>query len=304
MRRLCTGIFYFITLCCFAEAPPAEAPPAEAPPAEAPPAEAPPAEAPPAEAPPAEAPPAEAPPAEAPPAPEVRLELVEDLFRAVAGADAKRVGEILAEGADVNAVLPFPPPEDLVVRFRGQMLEYYLKVEKGLTPLMLASAMGYPEIVRLLLDRGAKPQAGTKKHRTNALWLAGRNGHVEVMQILLGVGPGSEAARLKIRISVADQTAWLWKDGQIVRTMPVSTGRKKFPTPTGRFVVTDKHRDWKSTIYPARMPYYLRLSCRDFGIHAGVVPGYPASHGCVRIPTADAKVLFAEIPQGTLVEIE
>ena len=229
-------------------------------------------------------------------------DLTPDLFRAVAAADTEFVRQLLDAGADVNACLAQPAPEDLLERFKETSLEYYLKEEKGLTPLMLASAMGYPEIVKLLLERGAKRNALTKKHRTFALWLAGRNGHVEVMQLLLGVEP--ESGLPKIHITLADQTAWFWKDGQIVRTMRVSTGRKKFPTPKGRFVVTDKYRDWKSTLYPARMPYFLRLSCRDFGMHAGVVPGYPASHGCIRLPLADAKALFAEVPLGTLVEIE
>lgn len=236
------------------------------------------------------------------PAPLPPPDLTPDLFRAVAGADKKLVGQFLDAGADVNACLAQPAPEDLLERFKGTSLEYYLREEKGLTPLMLASAMGYPEIVKLLLERGAKRNALTKKHRTFALWLAGRNGHIEVMQLLLGEEP--ESGWPKIHIILADQTAWFWKDGEIVRTMRVSTGRKKFPTPKGRFVVTDKYRDWKSTLYPARMPYFLRLSCRDFGMHAGVVPGYPASHGCIRLPLADAKALFAEVPLGTLVEIE
>ena len=231
-------------------------------------------------------------------------DLTPDLFRAVAAADTVAVARLLDGGVDANATLPQPVPQDLSKRFRDTNLEYYISVEKGLTPLMLASAMGYSDIVRLLLERGAKRGAVTKKHRTFALWLAGRNGHVEVMQLLLGVAPGSDAGQAKIHISLADQTAWFWKDGKIERSFPVSTGSKKLPTPKGRFVVTDKYKDWKSTIYPAKMPFFLRLSCKDFGMHAGVLPGYPASHGCIRIPVADARVLFEEVQVGTLVEIE
>lgn len=226
------------------------------------------------------------------------------LFLAVAAADTALVTHLLDTGADANAILPLPAPQALLERFRDTNLEYYLTVEKGLTPLMLASAMGFTDMVRLLLDRGAKRGAVTKQHHTFALWLAGRNGHVAVMQLLLGVTPDSDAGQAKIHINLAGQTAWFWKAGKIERTFPVSTGTKRLPTPKGRYVVTDKYRDWRSTIYPARMPYFLRLSCKDFGIHAGVLPGYPASHGCIRIPPADAKALFTEVPVGTLVEIE
>jgi len=238
------------------------------------------------------------------PAPPPPPDLAPDLFRAVAGADTGLLGQLLDSGADVNATLPVPVPDDLLRQYRGEDLEYFFRVEKGLTPLMLAAALGRADIVKLLLERGAKRSAATKKHKTTALWLAGHYGHVEVMQLLLGVDPGLDAGRTKIHISLADQTAWFWRDGKLERTMPVSTGRKKLPTPKGRFVVTDKYRDWKSTIYPAMMPYFLRLSCKDFGMHAGVLPGYPASHGCIRLPAADAKVLFAEVPLGTLVEID
>jgi len=238
------------------------------------------------------------------PTPPPLPDLTPDLFCAVAAADTKLVGQLLDAGVDVNAALPQPASPDLLKRFRDTDLEYYITVEKGLSPLMLASAMGYTDIVRLLLDRGAKRHAVTKKHRTFALWLAGRYGHVEAMQLLLGVAPESDVGQTKIHISLTDQTAWFWKDGKIERNFPVSTGRKKLPTPKGRFVVTDKYKEWKSTIYPAKMPYFLRFSCKDFGMHAGVLPGYPASHGCIRIPVADAKVLFEEVPVGTLVEIE
>jgi lipoprotein-anchoring transpeptidase ErfK/SrfK len=52
------------------------------------------------------------------------------------------------------------------------------------------------------------------------------------------------------------------------------------------------------------MPYFMRLSCLDFGMHEGVVPNYPASHGCIRLPSEAARKLFAEIPVGTLVTVQ
>jgi len=51
------------------------------------------------------------------------------------------------------------------------------------------------------------------------------------------------------------------------------------------------------------MPYFMRLNCRDFGMHAGVVASYPASHGCIRLPSGVARRLFSEIPVGTVVMI-
>ena len=51
------------------------------------------------------------------------------------------------------------------------------------------------------------------------------------------------------------------------------------------------------------MPYFQRLSCGDFGLHAGVVPGYPASHGCIRVPAGNAAKLFAMTQAGDRVMI-
>lgn len=231
-------------------------------------------------------------------------DLTPDLFRAVAASDIPSVKKLISQGVDVNATLPHPAPQDLVQRFLHTHLEYFVRQENGLTPLMLASAMGDPDMVRSLLALGANRHAVTRKNKTFALWLAGRGGHVEVMQILLGVEPGSDAARLKIQVLLADQTAFLWRDGALLRSIPISSGRQKFPTPKGKYVVTNKYKDWRSTIYRVRMPYYLRLSCQAFGLHAGSLPGYPASHGCIRLPPREAEALFADVPVGTLVEIE
>ena len=80
-------------------------------------------------------------------------------------------------------------------------------------------------------------------------------------------------------------------------------------TPIGQILVdlgliTDKDRNHWSTIYKVEMPYFMRLSCLDFGMHEGVVPNYPASHGCIRLPGDAARKFFAEIPIGTLVTVK
>jgi lipoprotein-anchoring transpeptidase ErfK/SrfK len=123
------------------------------------------------------------------------------------------------------------------------------------------------------------------------------------MQMLLGPEcPKPE--QLRIEISLAMQRATIIRDGVETMHTSISTGRPGFSTKTGRFVITDKHLEHHSTIYHnASMPYFMRLSGRDFGMHEGVVPGYPASHGCIRLPGDTARKLFKEIPIGTLVTI-
>ena len=83
----------------------------------------------------------------------------------------------------------------------------------------------------------------------------------------------------------------------------LGTGRSGYATPPGAFVITNKNRDWRSTIYHVRMPFFLRLSCGDFGLHQGNVPGYPASHGCIRVPAGKAEELFSLAEIGDAVEI-
>ena len=113
------------------------------------------------------------------------------------------------------------------------------------------------------------------------------------------------AADLLLRLDVGVPTlrATLYRDGAAVFNTGISSGRPGFATAKGKFVVTDKKTHHFSTIYKVEMPYFMRLSCRDFGMHEGVVPGYPASHGCIRLPGDAARRLFKEVPLGTLVTI-
>jgi lipoprotein-anchoring transpeptidase ErfK/SrfK len=123
-----------------------------------------------------------------------------------------------------------------------------------------------------------------------------------MMRLILGRDPLREERHIEVRLS--EQKATLFDSaGNELFTTKVSTGRRGFATPTGEFVITDKNRDWTSTIYHASMPYFQRLSCSDFGLHQGNVPGYPASHGCIRVPPGNAAKLFSMTETGDRVII-
>lgn len=233
-----------------------------------------------------------------------RVARIRELFNAVADNDETTAATLLAAGVPVDSRLPLPAPPEFVARFRDTHLHYFVTIERDVTPLMLAAGLGQPRMVKLLLESGASPAAKTKRHRTFALWLAGKGHHVAVMQMLLGVQPDSEIARSLIEVDLATQTAQLFRDGTVATSVPISSGRKSFPTKPGEYVVTDKHTKWRSTLYPADMPFFMRLSCGDIGFHAGNLPGYPASHGCIRLNRKDAKALFNLVPVGTRVVIK
>ena len=82
----------------------------------------------------------------------------------------------------------------------------------------------------------------------------------------------------------------------------VSTGKKGHETPTGVFTILQKNKDHRSNLYDdAPMPYMQRLTWDGIALHSGNLPGYPASHGCVRMPDGFAKRLFAETELGMTV---
>ncbi len=229
--------------------------------------------------------------------------LAMEYFSAIAANDKATLCRLLNQGIDPDVTLPTPVPKDFVRQFPDELTAYYVGSEQGVTGLMLATLTRNEVFVKILLLAGADPWKMTKRHKTFALWLAGRTQQVGIMQLLMGVAPDSEAARTRIVIDLAAQRASVWRDDKVDMVTRISSGRQSHPTPTGNYIVTDKYRTWKSTLYHAKMPYFLRLSCGDFGLHAGNLPGYPASHGCIRLPEDVARQLFATIPVGTLVEI-
>lgn len=133
-----------------------------------------------------------------------------------------------------------------------------------------------------------------------------------------------------IIVRLDEQKAYLLHDGDVVAVSTVSTGREGYATPAGKYRVIQKDIDHRSTLYGAYvkngrvvkanvnvkkdkkpagatfvgapMPYFLRIN-GAVGLHAGHVPGYPASHGCIRLPPRQAKRFFHAVEVGAPVFI-
>src|SRR5882757_9702460 len=98
---------------------------------------------------------------------------------------------------------------------------------------------------------------------------------------------------LQIIISVRQQRLTLYANGQPIAHSPVSTGVPGHPTPMGVFSVIEKQIYHESNLYSsAPMPYMQRITWSGVAMHQGVVPGHPASHGCIRLPRDFAQRLW------------
>lgn len=105
-------------------------------------------------------------------------------------------------------------------------------------------------------------------------------------------------------VNLATQRAILFRNGVPIGATTVSTGRPGYSTPTGVFTILQKHVEHYSTTYDnAPMPYMQRLTWKGVALHAGQLPGYPASHGCVRLPRGFAQLLFGVTKLGMTVVI-
>lgn len=209
---------------------------------------------------------------------------------------------LLDAGVDVDTPVASPASEEFMQLVPGKYPRFYLTKDQGLTSLMIAVLRGDLELARLLLKRGASlgPTHGQVKY---PLGMAADRHNVPMMQVLLGRDPDEAANARRIVISIRDQHATLYEHGEPTLQTRVSTGRKGFATPHGEYVITDKRRTWQSTLYDAEMPYFMRLSGSDIGLHEGVVPRGPASHGCIRLPAAAARNLYARMRPGDPVTI-
>ena len=107
-----------------------------------------------------------------------------------------------------------------------------------------------------------------------------------------------------IIVNLATQRAIVFRNGVPFAASTVSTGSRGRETPTGVFTVLQKEVVHHSKTYDnALMPFMQRLTWKGIALHAGHLPGYPASHGCIRLPPGFAKLLYAETSLGLTVVI-
>lgn len=104
---------------------------------------------------------------------------------------------------------------------------------------------------------------------------------------------------LSIVISLDDQRMEVYRGTALIETSRVSSGKRGYSTPTGIFSILQKNRHHRSNIYSgAPMPFMQRLTWSGIALHAGYVPNRPASHGCIRLPSAFASQLWRMTERG------
>src|SRR5262249_28354985 len=120
----------------------------------------------------------------------------------------------------------------------------------------------------------------------------------------LWIGDAVTSGPIVMVVSITEQRAYVYRNGVLIGATTVSTGRPGHPTPTGVFTVLQKQKEHRSTIYDgAPMPYMERLTWGGVALHAGGLPGYPESHGCIHLPSEFARLLYDISPAGMTVVI-
>ncbi len=144
----------------------------------------------------------------------------------------------------------------------------------------------------------------------------------------------TNSSNARVKIDLGMQRAILYNGEQIAMDYPIASGKSKFPTPPGNYkivekILSEKRSNLYGTIYNASgkvhksnadskkdnipaggnfkgasMPYWMRLTWSGIGMHKGRVPRYPASHGCVRMPSSVASTVYSMTGVGTPVNIE
>jgi hypothetical protein len=177
----------------------------------------------------------------------------------------------------------------------------------GAAPVQSSAAEGAGEITGMhrLSETLAAPAAGLQDFVTTAQQPVIFNDGTEL-------DPGEFAWRpelapsgaVEIVVSIPLQRAYVYRGGTMIGVTTVSTGRPGHATPTGSFDILEKRREHYSNLYNnAPMPFMQRLTWDGIALHAGQIPGRPASHGCIRLPLAFARQLFQATRVGATVHI-
>jgi hypothetical protein len=117
-------------------------------------------------------------------------------------------------------------------------------------------------------------------------------------------GEAATSGPIAVVVSLTEQRAYVYRDGILIGTTTVSTGKPGHETPVGVFNILQMDQYHRSSKYNnAPMPYQQRLTMDGVALHAGGLPGYPESHGCVHLPTEFARLLFDASHMGMTVVV-
>ncbi len=209
---------------------------------------------------------------------------------------------LIREGADLDAEEKLPARSEFRDKFESTTFRYHLQVDSRIRPIMLAAAQRDHVIAQALMDAGANGRAYSRRYLSGAIigsWFK----DTRLQQIcLIGKVPNPQPRYVVVDLS--SQRVTLYENGVATYSTPCSTGRAGYRTPPGEYVISDKNRHHTSTIYHSSMPFFQRFSFSAFGLHQGQLPGYPASHGCIRLPYGGAQHLFGKLEVGDYAVIQ
>jgi len=193
--------------------------------------------------------------------------------------------------------------------------------------LLTALAPSISAQFRLFGPRSPKPTPQPKMRKASAY--ISRQEPLKVNQSVLNQ---ASPDNVHVRVSLPRQRAYLMVGDEVAADSPISSGKSGHGTPRGNFNVMEKDPDHRSSLYGdfvdssgrvvragisaridsapsgthyvgAPMKWFMRLTGGGVGMHVGILPGYPASHGCIRMPPDGAKLFYDHVKIGTPVTV-
>ena len=209
---------------------------------------------------------------------------------------------LVKAGVDVEAEEKIPSRTEFREKFESTTFRYHLQVDGRIRPIMMAAAQRNHEVAQALMDAGANGKAYSRKYLSGAI-IGSWYKDTQMQQIcLLGKVPNPQPRMVIVDLS--SQRVTLYENGVATFSTSCSTGRSGYGTPAGEYVISDRNRHHVSNIYHSSMPFFQRFSFAAFGLHQGHLPGYPASHGCIRLSYEGARYLWGKLDVGDLAIVQ
>lgn len=200
--------------------------------------------------------------------------------------------------------MEFPVSEEFRELYgKKGLLDWYCRNERELQPIMAAVMLKELKVVERLLELGVDKFSRTK-NGVYPIQMAANRGDVKMQQLLIGVPYHDDQQARHFIIDLSDQKVFYFQGEKLIKSSRCSSGSRKFRTPTGKYVITDRTKNKVSNLYrDAKMPYFQRFSCSEIGFHEGATHSGFLSHGCIRLPMSTAKYLWGQAKIGDRVTI-